>query len=244
MTRNEVTCVIAAFNEAERIGGVLAALQAHPLIRQVIVVDDGSADRTAEIAAEFADVRVIRLARNRGKTSALSVGIELAETPLLLLLDADLLGLSAEEVTALVAPVRAGRAEAAISLRGNAPWLWQVIGLDYISGERVLARDLLADRTEMLRRLPRFGFEVHLNGLLIERRCRLAVVRWPGVKSPPKSAKRGFWAGLRADAAMMRDIFRTVSPVEIVEQIIRMRRLRIRGPAGVTQVRGDTMHWN
>ena len=222
-----VSCIIAAFNEADRIAGVLAALSGHPGIAEIIVVDDGSADGTARVAEAVADVRVIRLSPNRGKTWALSVGIEAAAHPLLLLLDADLLGLTPDDLTALIVPVQQGRADVAISLRGNAPRLWHLIGLDYISGERVLPRALLAERTEDLRRLPRFGFEVHLNGLLIDRRSRLAVVRWPNVKSPMKTAKRGLLLGIRSDVRMMQDIFRTVPPVAALRQIIRLRRQRI-----------------
>lgn len=222
-----VTCIIPAYNEAARIGGVLAAVAGHPEIAEVIVVDDASHDATAEVAGAARGVRLIRLPQNRGKTCALAEGIEAAGEPLLLLLDADLLGLTAAAVSALLAPVRAGRAEVSISLRQNAPRLWQMIGLDYISGERVLPRAQLAGRTEVLRTLPRFGFEVHLNALWIESQARMAVVRWNDVQSPYKHAKMGLLPGLRADAAMMGDILRTISPLGALAQIRALRRLRL-----------------
>ncbi len=225
----QVTCLIAAFNEAARIGPVLAAAAGHPMLRQVIVVDDGSGDATAEVAGQVPGVTVLRNGRNRGKTWALSVGIEAATAPHLLLLDADLVGLTAAHLTALIDPVRAGRADVAVSLRGNAPRPWHWLGLDYISGERVLPRDMLAGRTAELRALPKFGFEVALNRTILDRRARLAVVRWPEVASPLKSAKHGLWAGIRGDAGMMADIFRTVSPLEAARQIAGLRRLRVGG---------------
>jgi len=88
----------------------------------------------------------------------------------------------------------------------------------------VLHRRLLPDNLEGL---ARFGFEVYLNAACIKARARIAVVRWPNVASPAKEAKFGFWAGLRADARMMADIFRTVPPVRLIGQILAMRRLRV-----------------
>lgn len=224
-----VSCIIPAYNEAERIGAVLAAVALHPMIAEVIVVDDGSSDGTARLAAATPGVRLIALPHNSGKSWALSVGIEAASQPLLLLLDADLQGLTAADVTALIAPVQAGRAAVSISLRGNAPWLWQLIGLDYISGERVLPRAQVAGSSAALRALPRFGFEVNLNRLWLAQRCPVAVVRWPQVQSPFKHKKLGWWRGLRADGAMLADIFRTVPPIAALRQIVALRRLRVRG---------------
>lgn len=222
-----VACLIAAYNEAARIGAVLAAAAGHPALSEVIVVDDGSADATAEVAGRVPGVTVIRLPANRGKTWALSVGIEAAEAPHLMLLDADLQGLRPAHLTALVAPVAAGRADVSISLRGNAPRPWHWLGIDYISGERVVPRPLLAGRSDALRALPRFGFEVALNREILARRLRLAVVPWPEVASPLKAAKHGFWAGLRGDAGMMADIFRTLPPGQAARQIAALRRLRV-----------------
>ena len=47
------TCLIPAYNEADRIGGVLAAIAAHPNLHHVIVIDDGSTDLTAQVARSF-----------------------------------------------------------------------------------------------------------------------------------------------------------------------------------------------
>lgn len=85
-----VTIVIPAHNEEGAIGAVLSALRgvAHPVIRQVIVVDDGSRDRTGEIA-EAAGVRVIRQPSNRGYGAALKAGIRAASSEYVLTMDAD-----------------------------------------------------------------------------------------------------------------------------------------------------------
>ncbi len=224
-----VSCLIPIYNEAARLPGVLAAVAGHPMIDEVLVIDDGSTDDSAAVAAGSPGVTLIRQRRNGGKTRALASGIAQARQPLLLLLDGDLLGLSPDDLSRLIAPVQSGAADISISLRGNAPLLWRLIGLDYISGERVLPRALLPEQPEQLTQLPKFGFEVHLNAACIERGARIAVVRWPGVKSPLKKQKYGLKAGLGADLGMMADIFRTVPPLGLIRQILAMRRLRISG---------------
>lgn len=220
-----VSCIVPAFNEAARIGPVLSVLSTHPLIAEVIVVDDGSSDGTAEVAESFDGVTLIRQPANVGKTAALATGLEAATGEVLLLIDADLLDLEAAHVTALMRPVLEDRADLALSLRGNAPGLWRRIGLDYISGERCFRRDLVGTDLSGLRRLPRFGFEVWLNGVCIAARTRIAVVRWDSVASPLKSRKYGWAAGLLSDAAMFRDMMRAVAPWALVKQIVVMKRL-------------------
>jgi len=85
-----VTVVIPAFNEAETIGPVVEQLQKHvdTLVKEVIVVDDGSTDETGEIATRLG-ATVIRHVRNRGYGAALKLGIRRAQTEFVLTMDAD-----------------------------------------------------------------------------------------------------------------------------------------------------------
>lgn len=227
MTQATISAIVPAYNEAARIEAVLEAVIGHPLIAEVIVVDDGSSDQTSAVVARLEGVRLITLPENRGKTWAVTVGIEAAKGSHLLLVDADLLGLSEQDLTALILPVTQGKADLSISLRQNAPRLWHWIGIDYISGERVMPRELLLGRIAEMRRLPRFGLEVYMNSLLIADRARVAVVGWPGVQSPFKNAKFGLWAGIWADVKMLRDMMRAVPVWGLAAQIIRMRRQRV-----------------
>lgn len=221
-----VSCVIPAYNEAPRIGAVLAQVTGHALIDEVVVVDDGSSDGTAAAARQAGGARVLAQPENRGKSHAVAAGIEAARHELILLLDSDLIGLSHDDLTALIAPVRAGVADVSISLRGNAPKLWQMIGLDYISGERVVPKSLIG-APDALRALPRFGLEVAMNDRLIAAAARIAVVKWPGVQSPWKGTKRGPWEGMKADAKMLGDMFHTITPHHALTQMRAMRQLRV-----------------
>lgn len=227
-----ISCIIPAYNEGPRIRRVLELASKHHLISEVIVVNDGSTDDTQEVIEEFSSsVTSVRHPANRGKSAAIHTGISLAKGTLICFLDADLTGLTSESITQLITPVTEGRAGMAISLRKNSPWIDRKIGLDYISGERVFHRDLLDGHLDEILALPRFGFEVFLNKLVIAKKVPLKIVDWSEVESPYKSAKLGTVKGAKEMAYMLRDIFRVVSVFEVVGQFIRMRRLMVKTSA-------------
>lgn len=218
-----VTCLVPAWNEAARIGAVLRVAVGHPLLDEVIVIDDASTDDTAAVA-RAGGARVLCQAVNGGKSAAIARGLAEARGEIILLLDADLDGLRPGHVDALLSPVLQGRAEATISLRANAPGIWQAIGLDYVSGERAMNRNLLAGHLHAIAGLRRFGLEVFLNDLWIRCGLRLAIVPLD-VASPPKAAKHGLWRGMLGDLGMVADILRTVGPWRVLVQIGALRRM-------------------
>lgn len=225
-----VSCIIPAWNEARRLPAVLAPVIGHPGIDEVIVVDDDSTDGTAEIA-ERSGATVLRQPCNRGKSAAVAVGIAEARGELILLLDADLMGLTPMALVQLLQPVRSGQADVSISLRQNAPLLWRKIGLDYISGERVMRRDLLLPHLDEIAGLRGFGLEVFMNEIWIRSGARLSVVGL-SVESPSKASKQGLIRGIRSDLRMISDILTTVGPLRAARQIRDLRGLRLRARPG------------
>lgn len=203
-----VTVVIPAYNEEPTVGTVVAvAWAAAPLVREVIVVDDGSTDGTAAMARQ-AGARVISLGSNGGKTRALCAGVEAAGEEVLLFLDADLLGLKPEHVHRLAGPVLEGRAGMAVGVfrRGRpATDLAQFLA-PQLSGQRALPRKVFLGAKNYLR--PGFAAEVALNAYA--RQEGLTVVRVPleGVSHVTKEEKRGLWPGLSARLRMYFDIWR------------------------------------
>ncbi|RMH84866.1 glycosyltransferase family 2 protein [Pseudomonas sp. AOB-7] len=149
-----IAAVVPAFNEAQRIGAVVAALV--PRVDEVIVVDDGSRDDTAAIA-EAAGARVLRQASNQGYIAALRRGIAAARAEVIVTLDAD--GeMPLDSIAALVAPIREGRADMVQGRRNRVPrpserlltWLAALRGAvgDSGTGMRAIRRDL-AQRLEL-----------------------------------------------------------------------------------------------
>jgi glycosyltransferase involved in cell wall biosynthesis len=90
-----LSVVIPAYNEERFIGTLLERIKAVNLAplglgMELIVVDDCSKDRTAEIVAAVPGVRLIRLQKNGGKGGAVRAGIAAATGELLIIQDADL----------------------------------------------------------------------------------------------------------------------------------------------------------
>ena len=221
----KISCIICAYNEETRIAAVLSALENHPLIDEVLVVDDGSADRTSEVVRTYANVRLISYPVNKGKSYAVTMGIREAAHELLMFLDADLVGLTSENITALAEPVLSGEADVAMSLRKNSLWFYKLIGLDYVSGERMFPKTLLLSHLEAIAKLPGFGIETYMNQLIVEQRLTIRVVRWDNVINTRKSTKMGFWKGTRAEIHMVLHILKIIPLREIIRQIVMMRSL-------------------
>ena len=113
----EVSIVVPAFEEQERLGDSLVKiaeyLRDNSPKAEIIVVDDGSKDRTAEVGHEvlagFPDIEsnVIRYEQNRGKGYAVKTGLLAARAEIALFSDADL-STPIGEMAKLVDPLRAG----------------------------------------------------------------------------------------------------------------------------------------
>lgn len=119
-----LSLVLPAYNEATRLPGSIAGVEAYLVRRrvaaEVIVVDDGSTDATALVAEHLAEtrpwLRLVRWPRNRGKGAAVRRGVrESRATELIAFLDADLT-IPIEILDALVGRVRSG-ADIAIASR-------------------------------------------------------------------------------------------------------------------------------
>jgi glycosyltransferase involved in cell wall biosynthesis len=232
--KGRISCIVCAYNEAERIGAILEAVRGHPALHEVIVVNDGSTDDTEALLADYPEIRVISYAPNRGKTYALGRGIALATGEYLMLLDADLAGVRASNIQALADPVIQGWAQVSISLRANSLAVYRGVGLDFVSGERVIPARLGREAIAEMARLPRWGGEAFLNGLITRDKLTIAVIDWPGVFNIRKFHKVGRWRGIWEEVAMLLDALRVLSPWGVLTQNLAMLSL-VRKPPRADQ---------
>ncbi|WP_327661838.1 MULTISPECIES: bifunctional polysaccharide deacetylase/glycosyltransferase family 2 protein [unclassified Streptomyces] len=106
--RDPVTVLVPAYNEEAGIGATLRSLLAsthQPM--QIIVIDDGSSDRTVQIASEYAarDARVQVLCQpNSGKAAALNHGLKYTRCPYVVMIDSDTV-FEADAIQRLVQPL-------------------------------------------------------------------------------------------------------------------------------------------
>jgi glycosyltransferase involved in cell wall biosynthesis len=93
-----LSVVVPIYNEVESIGRLVEAiattLQAHPLSYEIILVDDGSQDGSADLlrttAQTRSDLRAVLLRRNYGQTAAMAAGFDHAQGQVIVTLDGDL----------------------------------------------------------------------------------------------------------------------------------------------------------
>lgn len=86
--KSEISIIIPAFNEEQSIGAVLDGLRDWRDRAEIIVIDDASTDRTAEIA-QAAGVRVVRHLHRKGYGAGLKTGIRAAAGDIVVMMDAD-----------------------------------------------------------------------------------------------------------------------------------------------------------
>jgi glycosyltransferase involved in cell wall biosynthesis len=89
-----ISVVVPVFNEEGNVAklhaAIVAAMRTQQKPYEIIFVDDGSSDKTAEIAATLTPLRLVRLQRNYGQTPAIDTGIYNSKGDTIVLIDADL----------------------------------------------------------------------------------------------------------------------------------------------------------
>jgi glycosyltransferase involved in cell wall biosynthesis len=188
----EASVLIPAFNEEKTVAQVVRVAREAGF--PVIVADDASRDATAQRARE-AGALVVRLPENRGKGGAVAEGLKRVQTPYLILLDADLLGLKPGHLHALLAPVLKGEARMSVGVfrKGRASTDWAMRLTPFLSGQRALRTEDLKG-VEGLER-ARYDLEVLLTRHARRSGWRVVYLPLEGVSQVMKEEKRGFWAG-------------------------------------------------
>ena len=100
-----VSVVIPAFNEEKSIAHVIDTVKKVSNITEIIVVDDGSEDKTYELASQYDDVILLKHNKNKGKGSAMKTGLKKVSNDIVLFLDADLSEINQYQVEAIIQPI-------------------------------------------------------------------------------------------------------------------------------------------
>jgi glycosyltransferase involved in cell wall biosynthesis len=190
-----VAFLIAAYNEESTVGEVLDRIVALPLESEIIAVDDGSIDGTAEVVEAWsrehdADLVLLRLP-HRGKGAAIRAAIPHVRADISVIQDADM-EYDPADVPALIEPIERGAADVVFGSRlsGGRPQraylFWHLVGNRGLSLlTNVIYNTTLSDmetgykafRTDVLRSLhltrDDFAIEAELTGEVCRRRLRV-----------------------------------------------------------------------
>jgi glycosyltransferase involved in cell wall biosynthesis len=190
-----LSIVVPAYNEEATLAKVVEKLLRVPYLLEIVIVDDCSSDKTHEIAqrlaSQFEQIRVLRQARNSGKTAALREGFAATSGEIVIVQDADL-EYDPDEIIDLVEPIRKGVADVVYGSRflirkaARVLYFYHYLankGLTLISN--LLTNVNLSDvetgykafRGEIIRNMiitsSGFGFEIEVTAKVCKLRCAM-----------------------------------------------------------------------
>jgi glycosyltransferase involved in cell wall biosynthesis len=190
----KLSVVVPCYNERETIHQIVAAINAVPLDKEIVIVDDCSKDGTRDELAKLATqpgIRVIYHDVNQGKGAALRTGFQSATGDIVIIQDADL-EYDPREYAKLMQPIIEGRADVVFGSRfaggesHRVLYFWHSMGNRFLTLLSNMFTDLnLTDmetcykvfRREVLQQITveenRFGFEPEITAKVAKLRCRV-----------------------------------------------------------------------
>lgn len=204
--------IVPAHNEEATVANVIGALLSAGCLDSVLVVNDGSTDRTAEVA-EAAGAKVMSLKPNRGKGQAMIAAVSKMPPEYdIAFFDADLVGFTPAHARELCRLFALGF-DMVCGLRdyGGMRNALQTIG-PLITGERVLRRwvlDALPDTC-----WNGYRIETGMNDVVRRHGGRTCLTYMRGVGIRTKLDKTGFLKGLMGQLKMFAEIARTQESLE------------------------------
>ena len=159
-----ISAIICAYNEAGTIKDVVSMVSDY-FFDEVIVVNDGSTDKTDLILNEISDLhnfKHLTLPENKGKGFAMAEGIESSESEIIVFIDADLSNLQEEHFSQLVTPVINNEADMVLGQATETLINYSLNPFKSFTGERALLRKDILPLVDKMKE-SRFGVETLIN---------------------------------------------------------------------------------
>jgi glycosyltransferase involved in cell wall biosynthesis len=206
-----IDCIIPAREEGQTVADNVAAARSCKYVRDVIVVDDGSTDDTADRAREAGAKVIVREQSDGSKAHAMAAGTRESDADAFLFVDADCTGLTGAHLDAICEPFLEGRAVMSLgAFDYGAFWNPMVLRWPPLTGERIIPRwvwDAIPPH-----KLDGYTIEVRINEVIAERRLTTVARTMKGVFHRTKRVKHGRWEGILRTWDMYRELIAMVWP--------------------------------
>jgi glycosyltransferase involved in cell wall biosynthesis len=226
-SEQKVSVLIPAYNEEKTIVDVITSVRRNNRVGEIIAVNDGSTDETADKVRQFRDVVLIDDEVNRGKGYAVYAGVRRARFPLIVMLDADLVGLAPWHIDKLITPLEQGEADLVLatidllreeerrlveSFFYKGPYEW--LHLNYtilVTGQRAAYREDMLDVADI--KNSRYGVDLLITDYYLARGKKIKKTFFEDVRHYRKGEK---WEGegRKLDLLTYRDILKTFGHLE------------------------------
>jgi len=216
-----LSVVVPAYNEQSTIQNVIEELIKLPCLLEIIVINDGSKDRTGEIldqlAQQYNQIKVIHHPSNKGKTAALRNGFRATSGEIVIIQDADL-EYDPQEIYQVIEPIIKGKADVVYGSRFLVLKATRVLYFYHFLANKFLTflSNLLTNvnmtdvetcykafRGEIIRNMiiqsQGFGFEIEVTAKVAKLRCRIyeVPISYYG-RTYEEGKKIGLWDGIQA----------------------------------------------
>jgi glycosyltransferase involved in cell wall biosynthesis len=183
---NNVSIIICAFNEEQSIAGVVKACCTYNPMADVLVVDDGSTDRTATLLEELGKdykFRLETLPENKGKSWAMVHGVEHCDREIILFFDADVSMITRQHFQSLLIPMSQGKTDMVLGQPHETMIDYRINPFKSLTGERAMYLKDLVPILEDIREI-RFGVETFINLYYQAEGKRIQYVLLEGLNHP------------------------------------------------------------
>ena len=187
----KTSIIICAYNEEKTVSSVIRSCCEFRPEDEIIVVDDGSTDDTAELLIKLSkelNFINLRLNKNRGKSWAMVRGVEESSRDIILFFDADVTGIRPEHFNDLVNPIIEGTADMTLGQPSNTFIDYRINPFKSLTGERAMFKMDILPILDDIRDI-RFGVETYINLSFQSRGKRIRSVILEGLSHPTKFKK-------------------------------------------------------
>jgi len=215
----KISCIIPAYNEEKNIKNIINDIYDTNFFDEIIVINDGSEDKTAEIIEQEIsagkNIIFINLSQNIGKGGAVWHGLQKTTGEIIVTLDADLIGIKRDHLEKLARPLLQGESEICIGIikHQNKKWISfiQRRGSD-LSGQQAFFKHLVEDADI---KNSGFGLEIILKKHFQEKNARTKKIFLEEVTHLLKEEKLGIKSGFLTRLKMYKEMLAAIIMVVI-----------------------------